>query len=190
MPKPRKKPSQTWKTFLTNQANLRVRGVKEIKTVPYVPLSHPFVERFIGTIRRECLDRLLFWTAADLEMKLSGFQSYYNKFRVHGSLGGCDSDRVARIQRSEFRILSLAETLSWFIPNTNGCVNGNSPCTRLFAKVFEAAQSRLMVLVAAMPRCVYIPLIRQLESQELAGIRAATDRHEDVLLAVHHIRHR
>src|SRR5437016_14250219 len=31
------------------QANLRVLGVTEIKTVPYVPLSHPFVERLIGT---------------------------------------------------------------------------------------------------------------------------------------------
>ena len=35
------------------QANLRVLEVREIKTVPYVPLSHPFVERLIGTIRRE-----------------------------------------------------------------------------------------------------------------------------------------
>ena len=34
------------------QANLRVLGVREIKTVPYVPLSHPFIERLIGTIRR------------------------------------------------------------------------------------------------------------------------------------------
>src|SRR4029077_19222925 len=34
------------------EANLRVLDVKEIKTVPYVPLSHPFVERLIGTIRR------------------------------------------------------------------------------------------------------------------------------------------
>src|SRR5262249_18614474 len=34
------------------QANLRVLEVQEIKTVPYVPLSHPFVERLIGTIRR------------------------------------------------------------------------------------------------------------------------------------------
>ena len=42
------------------QANLRILDVKEIKTVPYVPLSHPFVERLIGTIRRECLDRTLF----------------------------------------------------------------------------------------------------------------------------------
>ena len=39
----------------------------EIKTVPYVPLSHPFVERLIGTIRWEYLDRTLFWTSADLE---------------------------------------------------------------------------------------------------------------------------
>src|SRR6478736_8619316 len=34
------------------QANLRVLEVTEIKTVPYVPLSHPFVERLIGTVRR------------------------------------------------------------------------------------------------------------------------------------------
>jgi putative transposase len=48
------------------QANLRILDVKAIKTVPYAPLSHPFVERLIGTIRRECLDRTLFWTADDL----------------------------------------------------------------------------------------------------------------------------
>jgi transposase InsO family protein len=68
------------------QANLRVLGVTEIKTTPYVPLSHPFVERLIGTMRRECLDHLLFWTAADLEMKLSEFKTYYNTCRVHASL--------------------------------------------------------------------------------------------------------
>ena len=50
----------------------------EIKTIPYVPLSHPFVERLIGTIRREHLDRTLFWTSADLETKLIDFQHYYN----------------------------------------------------------------------------------------------------------------
>jgi transposase InsO family protein len=44
------------------QANLRILDVAEIKTVPYVPLSHPFVERLIGSIRRELLDRTFFWT--------------------------------------------------------------------------------------------------------------------------------
>jgi transposase InsO family protein len=70
------------------QANLRILDVREIKTVPYVPLSHPFVERLIGTIRRECLDRTLFWTAADLETKLHDFQRYYNGHRAHAGLDG------------------------------------------------------------------------------------------------------
>jgi putative transposase len=70
------------------QRNLRILDVQEIKTVPYVPLSHPFVERLIGTVRRDCLDRTLFWTAADLEMKLLDFQHYYNGHRTHAGLNG------------------------------------------------------------------------------------------------------
>ena len=42
-------------------ANLRILEIDEIKTVPHVPLSHPFVERLIGTTRREVLDQVLFW---------------------------------------------------------------------------------------------------------------------------------
>ena len=66
----------------------RPRRSFEIKTVPYVPLSHPFVERLIGTIRRECLDRTSFWTTADLEAKLLDFQHYYNGHRAHAGLEG------------------------------------------------------------------------------------------------------
>jgi len=62
--------------------------VTEIKTVPYVPLSHPFVERLIGTLRRECLDRTLFWTTTDLEAKLLDFQHYYNEHRTHAGRQG------------------------------------------------------------------------------------------------------
>jgi putative transposase len=70
------------------QANLRVLDVVEIKTVPFVPWSHPFIERLIGTIRRECLDRTLFWTTADLEAKLQNYQHYYNQHRRHYRLDG------------------------------------------------------------------------------------------------------
>src|SRR6267143_6111495 len=70
------------------QAHLRILDVKEVKTVPYVPLSHPFVERLIGTIRRECLDGTLFQTIADLEEKLLDFQRYYNGHRTHTGLNG------------------------------------------------------------------------------------------------------
>ena len=51
-------------------ANLRLLEIDAIKTVPHVPLSHPFVERLIGTMRRECLDHVLCWNAGDLERKL------------------------------------------------------------------------------------------------------------------------
>jgi hypothetical protein len=52
------------------QANLRILEVIEVKPIPYMPLSHPFVERLIGTIRRELLDAVPFWTARDLGRKL------------------------------------------------------------------------------------------------------------------------
>jgi Integrase core domain len=64
------------------QANLRILDIRKIKTVPYVPCSHPVVERLIGTVRRECLDRMVFWTAADLERKLVDFQQHYNEHRT------------------------------------------------------------------------------------------------------------
>ena len=70
------------------QANLRVFEIHEIKTVPHVHLSHPFVERLIRTLRREFLDRGLFWNARDLERKLADFTAYYNSARSHTSLDG------------------------------------------------------------------------------------------------------
>ena len=76
-------------------ANLRVLEIEEVKSVPYAPVSHPFVERLIGTIRREYLDRVLFWNAIDLERKLAAFQDYYNDHRVHRSLEG-----VTPVQRA------------------------------------------------------------------------------------------
>ena len=93
------------------RANLRVLRVEEIKTVPYVPLSHPSVERLIGTTRREFLDHTLFWNARDLERKLGEFKEYYNEDRVHASLrdetpaeasGERDPQR-ARLQKFRWR---------------------------------------------------------------------------------------
>jgi transposase InsO family protein len=81
------------------QANLRILDVAEIKTVPYVPLSHPFVERLIGTLRRECLDPTLFWTTADLESKLLDFKTYFNHHRTHSARAG-DHPTMYRLGRS------------------------------------------------------------------------------------------
>jgi putative transposase len=86
------------------QANLRVLEVSEIKTVPYVPLSHPFVERLIGSIRREFLDQMLFWTATDLEDKLVRFQHYYNEHQTHTGLNGRTPEPPAAGPRADVNL--------------------------------------------------------------------------------------
>jgi transposase InsO family protein len=68
--------------------NLRVLEIEEVKSVPSVPVSHPFIERLIGTVRREYLDRVFFWNTVDLTRKLEAFRNYYNTCRVHRSLDG------------------------------------------------------------------------------------------------------
>ena len=61
------------------KVNLEIHyHIDEIKTVPYCPWSNPFVERLIGTCRREFTDNILFWSQGDLEMKLNAFQQYFN----------------------------------------------------------------------------------------------------------------
>jgi putative transposase len=76
-------------------ANLRVLAIKEVKSVPYAPVSHPFIERLIGTVRREYLDHVFFWNAIDLARKLDAFADYYNAHRVHRSLAGSTPARRA-----------------------------------------------------------------------------------------------
>jgi putative transposase len=75
-------------TYHQWRANLRILEVTEVKTVPYVPLSHPFIERLIGTVRREFLDHVPFWGSNDLERKLVRFRDYYNEQRCHRALQG------------------------------------------------------------------------------------------------------
>ena len=56
---------------------------------------HPFVERLIGTIRREYLGQILFWNASDLAKKLDTLKAYYNHQRVHASLDGKTPSQVS-----------------------------------------------------------------------------------------------
>ncbi len=68
------------------KANLRIIEVEEIKSVPYAPMTHPFIERVILTVRSEFLNHLLFWNGSDFLNKLNAFKEYYNAQRSHWSL--------------------------------------------------------------------------------------------------------
>jgi putative transposase len=102
-------PRQGWPKYISSdndplfqfhrwKANLRVIEVEEIKSLPHVPMSHPFVERLIGSIRRELLDQTLFWTATDLENKLGNYQCYYNEHWTHSGRDGA-TPVVSRLEK-------------------------------------------------------------------------------------------
>ncbi len=87
------------------QANLRILDIEEIKSVPNIPVSHPFVERLIGTTQREVLSQIIFWNERDLQNKLDEFQQYYNASRVHYSLDGQTPEEKADDRPAE--VISL-----------------------------------------------------------------------------------
>ena len=89
------------------QCNLRVIDVEELKSVPGTPTSHPFIERVIGTTRREYLDHILFFNERDLQNKLDHFQRYYNETRAHSSLELKTPKEMASDEKLDKKIVSL-----------------------------------------------------------------------------------
>jgi transposase InsO family protein len=89
------------------KANLRILEIDELKSVPGIPTSHPFVERVIGTTRREYLDQIFFFNRIDLQNKLDHFQEYYNNHRGHSSLGMKTPRRMAEENPADKNVVSL-----------------------------------------------------------------------------------
>jgi transposase InsO family protein len=63
----------------------RAIGISAIRT-PVRPPANAICERAIGTIRRECLDRMLILGRRHLEAVLAEYVEHYNAHRPHRSL--------------------------------------------------------------------------------------------------------
>jgi Integrase core domain len=78
---------------------LRAIGIRDRPIAPRSPWQNPYVERLIGTIRRECLDHMIVFGQAHLRRILGKYAAYYNESRIHRSL-----DKDAPFHRAIERI--------------------------------------------------------------------------------------
>jgi transposase InsO family protein len=76
---------------------VRSMGIEEVLIAPRSPWQNPFVERLIGSIRRECLDHVFVINAAHLRRVLREYFAYYHDSRPHQSLGG-NAPRLREIE--------------------------------------------------------------------------------------------
>jgi putative transposase len=61
-------------------------GITEVITTPGSPWQNAYVERVIGSIRRECLDHIVIFNERHLRRVLSSYVDYYQRTRTHLSL--------------------------------------------------------------------------------------------------------
>jgi len=112
LPRRPKAPSPSWRSFLRNhmtviawdtapryllrdrdtsysmcfQNRVRAMGIEEILTAPRSPSQNPYVERILGSIRRDCLDHVIIFNERHLRRVLSCYFRYYHRSRTHLSL--------------------------------------------------------------------------------------------------------
>jgi putative transposase len=61
-------------------------GIKEVLSAPRSPWQRAYVERVIGTLRRECLDHVIVFNEVSLHRHVKRFLDYYHDSRTHLSL--------------------------------------------------------------------------------------------------------
>jgi putative transposase len=67
-------------------ATIAAMQIREVVTAPRSPWQNAYVERFIGSMRRECLDHVIVFSAAGLQRIVNVYVAYYMRSRTHLSL--------------------------------------------------------------------------------------------------------
>ena len=68
------------------EATAKAMGIEEVLTAPHAPWQNPFVERFVGSARRECFDHVIVFNEAGLKRLMTLYCSYFERSRTHLSL--------------------------------------------------------------------------------------------------------
>jgi ABC-type sugar transport system ATPase subunit len=76
---------------------VKAMGIKQVLSAPRSPWQRAYVERLIGSIRRECLDHVVVFNESSLRRTLTAYCGYYHNWRTHLSLGK-DAPEARRVQ--------------------------------------------------------------------------------------------
>ncbi len=71
-------------------------GMRQVISAPRSPWQNAYVERLIGSVRRECLDHVVILGERHLRWVLQSYIHYYNRWRPHQGLGGDAPERRER----------------------------------------------------------------------------------------------
>ena len=86
---------------------VEVMNINEVLSAPRSPWQRAYVERLIGSIRRECLDHMIIFGEESLRRTLRSYFSYYHRSRLYLSLNKDSPD--SRSVQSVGRIISSPE---------------------------------------------------------------------------------
>jgi transposase InsO family protein len=84
-------------------------GLSTVRTAPQSPWQNPYVERVIGSIRRECLDHVIVVNERHLRWILRAYLAYYHRSRTHLALAKDTPEARAVDTAGVGRIVARAE---------------------------------------------------------------------------------
>jgi putative transposase len=88
---------------------VKAMGIQQVLSAPRSPWQRAYIERVIGTIRRECLDHVIVFNEQSLRRHLRGFIGYYHRSRTHLALEK-DTPEARSVQAAELgRIIAIPE---------------------------------------------------------------------------------
>ena len=91
------------------RSRVKGMGIKEVLTAPHSPWQNPYSERINGSIRRECLDRVIILSERHLSRTLKKYFEYYNQHRTHLSLEMDSPDSRAVQAPEEGKVISIPQ---------------------------------------------------------------------------------
>ena len=84
---------------------LRISGITAIKLPPRSPDLNPYTERFVKSVKYECLNHLILSSVKQLEYVLKQYCQYYHHERIHQSLGRIIEPKHEVSENAEIRCI-------------------------------------------------------------------------------------